>query len=311
MPPSRVHLLEVEPDFGAFLSDEEKDAAAAVSVPVRRVPPGPIELDELLREAGAFTALVLDGMVLHRMEVGDRSALGLLGPGDLFTLPGPSRTELLHCSNHCASDTRLALLDDHVLVAARHFPRLVSGLQIRLGEQQERLAAQMVICQMPRVEDRVLTLMWLLAEVWGRVTASGTSLPLALTHEVIGELVGAQRSTVTLALTHLAERGSMIHQNRGWLLLEKPLHKPNGRWPAKTPELVPAAGLDWREAREPVDHRHDHELLIETVTALRDNQRRSAKRVEEGLERAAQSRRHSAELRQQVREYRRARRAPS
>lgn len=311
VPLPRVHLLEVEPDFGTFLSDEEKEAAAAVSVPVKRLPRGSIELDELLLEAGAFAALVAEGMLLQRMVVGDRSALRLLGPGDLMTLSGPSRTELLHCTREAVSDTRLALLDDHVLVAARHFPRLVSGLQIRLGEQQERLATQLVICQMPRVEDRVLTLMWLLAEVWGRVTVSGTTLPLALTHEVIGELIGAQRSTVTLALTHLAERGDLIHQDRGWLLLEKPPLGPDDGRLSRAPEQVPFGGLDWRPQRETAGHRQDHDLLMETVKALREHQLQSRERVEAGLERAALSRQHSEELRGQARQSRRARRAPS
>ena len=34
-------------------------------------------------------------------------------------------------------------------------------------------------------------MMWLLAESWGQVTSAGTTLPLTLTHDTLGGLVGA------------------------------------------------------------------------------------------------------------------------
>ena len=35
-------------------------------------------------------------------------------------------------------------------------------------------------------------------------------------------MVGARRPTVTLALGELADRGALVHQDLGWLLLERP-----------------------------------------------------------------------------------------
>jgi hypothetical protein len=64
-------------------------------------------------------------------------------------------------------------------------------------------------------------MMWLLAETWGRVTASGVTLPVSLTHEALGALVGARRPTVSLALAELIERGAVVRQRTGWLLLER------------------------------------------------------------------------------------------
>ena len=92
-----------------------------------------------------------------------------------------------------------------------------------------RLTGQLVICQLPRVDQRVLAIMWLLAESWGQVTPGGVRLPLALTHETLGAMVGARRPTVTLALRKLSQQGAIIHQESGWLLLEPP------------PEPVPGA----------------------------------------------------------------------
>jgi CRP-like cAMP-binding protein len=111
-------------------------------------------------------------------------------------------------------DFRLAALD--------RWPRLMMGFCARPAQQVDRLAAQLVVCQLSRVEDRVLALMWLLAESWGQVTPAGTRLPLDLTHEAIGEMVGARRPTVILAVRALADEGAMVRQERGWLLLKGP-----------------------------------------------------------------------------------------
>ena len=62
-------------------------------------------------------------------------------------------------------------------------------------------------------------LFWHLSERWGRVTAEGVRLELPLTHEVLAELVGAQRPTVTTALSRLARRGELVRvAGRSWLL---------------------------------------------------------------------------------------------
>ncbi len=46
----------------------------------------------------------------------------------------------------------------------RRWPGLLAGLHVHVAEQSERLAAQLVICQLPRVDQRLLAIMWLLAE---------------------------------------------------------------------------------------------------------------------------------------------------
>jgi hypothetical protein len=62
-------------------------------------------------------------------------------------------------------------------------------------------------------------------------------LPLALTHETLGGLVGARRPTVTLALRELTERGALVHQSPGWLLLEAPLAPLETEKRSPTPDL--------------------------------------------------------------------------
>jgi hypothetical protein len=311
---SQVHLLELEPDLAAFLTDEERDVVRTLPVPVQAIPTGPLDVDELLLETDAFAALILDGMVVRALAVGTRSALTLLGPGDLLTLTGTSRTELLSARHEARADTEVALLGDHVLVAARRFPRLMAGWGVRMGEQHDRLSAQLVICQMPRVEDRIVALMWLLAESWGRVTGSGTALPVMLTHDTIGELVGARRPTVTLALAHLGEEGRLIRQDRGWLLLEPAEALTGATWPNGNAGagLIFPEPSGWESRVAPLPANIDREAMSDTIRVLRETHARSAERVQAGLERAALSRERSLNLRRLVRQSRGGRRrAPS
>jgi CRP-like cAMP-binding protein len=46
-----------------------------------------------------------------------------------------------------------------------------------------------------------------LAIRWGRVTPNGVRIPFRLTHEVLGEIIGAQRPSVTSGLAQLEQRG--------------------------------------------------------------------------------------------------------
>jgi hypothetical protein len=183
-----------------------------------------VKLSELLHETNAFAALVVDGMLLRALRIGEQPSLRIFGPGELVaTGAAPSSMFLAQSEFRAVEPTQLALLGIEFLAGARRCPRLVAGLQARMADGAERLAVQMAICQQPRVQDRILAMMWLLAESWGRVTSAGTMLPLALTHETLGGLVGARRPTVTLALRELTERGALVHQSPGWLLLEAPL----------------------------------------------------------------------------------------
>lgn len=58
-------------------------------------------------------------------------------------------------------------------------------------------------------------MLWHLADRWGRVTPDGVIVPLKLTHEALGRLVGAQRPTVTLALGELVASGRVTRALTG------------------------------------------------------------------------------------------------
>ena len=55
----------------------------------------------------------------------------------------------------------------------------------------------------------------MLAERWGHITPSGVALPLSLTHEALGRLIGARRPTVSLAVKALATAGRVTRDAEG------------------------------------------------------------------------------------------------
>ncbi|MGH3138482.1 MAG: helix-turn-helix domain-containing protein, partial [Gaiellales bacterium] len=61
-------------------------------------------------------------------------------------------------------------------------------------------------------------LFWHLAERWGRVEKSGIRLSLPLTHRLLGQLVAAERPSVSHALARLAQAGLVTGAPGDWHL---------------------------------------------------------------------------------------------
>jgi CRP/FNR family transcriptional regulator, cyclic AMP receptor protein len=308
-PATSVRLLEIEPDLGRFLTPEERKAASGLAVPVRQLSKPGLDINEQLERSHAFGGVVLDGMVLHTLRSGTQTGARLLGPGDIVSLSGDGQSMLLSESTcRTAAPTRLALLGSEVLAAARQWPRIVAGLHTRLAEQTERLGAQLVICQLSRVDQRLLALMWLLAESWGHVTLSGTTVPLTLTHDTLGSLVGARRPTITLALRDLTERGAIVRQDRGWLLLESPPEAEGEANGIRVPTLIPQGDSRWASAEEtgvePIVDARDIPATIaamrETLAALHEHHVQTEDRTRERLKTLRAARERCARSRERV-----------
>ena len=214
----------------ALLKEDEQLAAA--------IPPSDRERAERLIVVAGFTAevgplevpadnvdpslglLVLDGLVTVNVVLGDRVASQLAGPGDVIDLTDSSETVLPASLTYLVSDTsRIAILDRRFIAAVRRWPGLLLALHERLRDQERRLAIHSAIGKLRRIEDRVLALLWHLGERWGRVSPEGVVVPLSLTHETIGRLAGAERPTVSLALTELARTGDVVKREDGAFVL--------------------------------------------------------------------------------------------
>lgn len=228
-----VTLLEVYPDLAADLTpDQVQRALSALVVPAIRIQRGQWDCEACANDdrlTGALIGLlVIDGIVVREMRLGPNVSAQLCGPGDLLELlsAGDQRSLPALATMSVPRTAVLALLDDRVLAASRRWPRLGGRLLAQAMRQVGDAGAHQAISQLARVEDRLLALFWHLADRWGRVLSDGVRIDLPLTHETIGQVIGARRSTVTLGLGALRAEGLLQRQLDGaWLLAHDSLQR--------------------------------------------------------------------------------------
>lgn len=230
-----IRLLDVHPDLGADLGPAElEQARQAVVSPLITIARGEQVNVHQLGDLRPFGFVVVDGLLMREVQLAGRAAASVYGPRDVFgprelddPLPASGTTFT------ALTPARLAVLDDRFLLSARRWPRLVSRLVQALSEQLGRACVRQAVSQLPRAEQRVVALFWLLAESWGRMRPDGVVIDLPLTHEALGKLVGARRPTMSLALGLLAEENYLRRYNGGgWLLSRDSLELLDGPWPA-------------------------------------------------------------------------------
>jgi CRP-like cAMP-binding protein len=153
--------------------------------------------------------LILDGLITFETRTGDRIATELLGAGDLLQAPTLPTDDLLERSCHWRAlrPTRLALLDEDFVDRVRPFPQVVRALLSRACRRTAELDVLRAITSQPRLEVRLVLLLWHLAARWGRVEPSAVRLCLPLTHRLLGQLVAAERPSISHALKRLGQAG--------------------------------------------------------------------------------------------------------
>jgi CRP/FNR family transcriptional regulator, cyclic AMP receptor protein len=243
--PESVRLLESDPDLGALLTPERRaEAEDALVVRVLRLPVGTWDVSPLARNsAGHLGLLLLDGVIARDVVVADNVSAELVGPGDVirpWQAGGDDALLPVEVEWSVLSPTRLAVLDRSFAIRSARWPEVTAALFDRLGERSLRLATHQAISQLTRVDRRLLALLWHLAERWGRVSGNGVVVPLALTHRILGQLVGARRPTVSTALGELATREELIRRPDGsWLLRGDPPETiPHRRDPRPAQDLL-------------------------------------------------------------------------
>jgi CRP/FNR family cyclic AMP-dependent transcriptional regulator len=220
---STIALLDVEPELGEGLNPQERETAGRVlAVPTRTLETGPWEPTEGFGGVVPVVGLlVVHGILTRDVIFAGRTTTELLGAGDLLR-PWDDDEQLdalpFTASWHVHETARVAILDTRVAMAAGRWPPIATALGARHVRRARGLAFQRAIAQLPRVEDRLLVLLWALAERWGRVGPQGVRLPLSLPHRTLATLVGARRPSVTTALTGLARAELVERTGDGWLL---------------------------------------------------------------------------------------------
>lgn len=230
------------------LGPGERERAETVNVPVLGLDRGAWAPPSTAFEPAGTSAgfLVTAGVVVRETELAGTSCAELLATGDLLLTPGRERALLPdEPSWRALTPARVAVLDRRVLRTAGRLPAFAEALLARAAERAERLAVHQAIVQLPRVDLRVLALLWHLAERTGRVGPEGVILPLPLTHELVGRLIGARRPTVSLAVKQLVRRGHLARYADGWQL--------SSSMPDLAAELPPGQGAEAAAPPDPVE----------------------------------------------------------
>lgn len=232
IPPTRpaeaVRLLDVDPDLGVLLAGSRREQAEReLVVRTHRLAVGPWDVSRLAgAPADHVGLLIIHGILSRELVVSNHVSAELLGPGDLLRPWQPSsRAGLLPVDAvwTVLSPLTVAILDRRFAVEMTRYPEITASLFDRLSERSLRLATTQAISQLTRVDRRLKALFWHLAERWGRVSGDGVIVPLALTHRILGQLVGARRPTVSTALSELAACGELTRREDGsWLLRGDP-----------------------------------------------------------------------------------------
>jgi DNA-binding transcriptional ArsR family regulator len=223
--PGRISLLKSDPDLAQAIPAADLPRARRIlSVPTVAFGPGPIDLVATRFPATTFALLLIRGTVTQAADLGDRAMIELLLEGDVLWPWRPAPTAPATRVRVAALDhAGLAVLDARFITAAALWPALMVGLHRRLNDQKHRLAAQGAICQLPRVEQRVMAIMWHLAARIGTVGAEGTGLARPFTHEALAHFTGSRRPTVSLAVKRLRDLGYLDRRPDGtWLLPRVP-----------------------------------------------------------------------------------------
>jgi CRP/FNR family transcriptional regulator, cyclic AMP receptor protein len=221
-PTTRCRILDFDPDLADGLAPADREAATrALVAPVLEVSVARWE-PPVFEPESTFGLLVLDGLLGRRVRVGSAVATELLSCGDILrpweepALWGMIPPEL---DWRVFRPARLAVLDERVTSVMGRRPQLVVNFSARLLRRARSAAYLMAISHQTRVDDKLLATLWHLAVSWGRVTSAGVRIPFRLTHEVLGEIIGAQRPSVTLALGRLAAAGKLQRDPDGAIVL--------------------------------------------------------------------------------------------
>ena len=121
---------------------------------------------------------------------------------------------------------RLAVLDHGLVKRIVPWPQLGVELFNRGTRRAHHLAVALAIAYHQRVDDRLLLLLWHLAERRGRVHPDGDVVPLPLSHQRLADLIGAHRPSVTTAMGELTRAGTLSRRDDGdWVLHGAPPEK--------------------------------------------------------------------------------------
>jgi CRP/FNR family transcriptional regulator, cyclic AMP receptor protein len=221
-PPLYTYLLDADADLAEELDIRTRFAARQLAT--ARV----LEAEAGACDLGSWFAavergpglLILDGLVAVDTRISNRTVTELLGSGDLLQPLGMHVDDMIErvASWRALGASRFALLDTEFAERVLPWPQIGHALLRRTERRTEDLAVLRAIACQPRLEVRLVLFLWHVAARWGRVEPTGIRLKLPLTHRLLGQLVAAERPSVSHALGRLSHAGLVTGTAGDWHL---------------------------------------------------------------------------------------------
>jgi hypothetical protein len=222
-----VRILQADPELGLRVPpDQVARARRELVARVTSLPRGHWDVPHQGEERARIGFLLLEGLLARDVILAGHTGTELIGEGDVLQSWVPSRDDGLlrfHVQWHVLSPVRVAVLDETFARTLASWPQVMSALLDRALRRTLQMSIHLALLQLSPVETRLHVLFWHLAERWGHVTPDGVSVRLRMSHELLGQLVGCQRASVTTALRRIADSGLVERRPDGsWLLHGSP-----------------------------------------------------------------------------------------
>jgi hypothetical protein len=163
--------------------------------------------------------IVEEGHLVIRRKTRERKGTMVVCYGGVGTLlTAPDAVETLDALDH----VRLTLISEETIAALLAQPDTAKLLAdaLRAAVRQKRDAIANLVGGRPleRVERTLLQL----ARDHGRVVRGGIRLDFPLTHELLAEMIGSARETVSRAMEHLESSGFVTREGRSYRVRVQP-----------------------------------------------------------------------------------------
>jgi CRP/FNR family transcriptional regulator, cyclic AMP receptor protein len=221
-PPLHAYVLDADDDLAQELDMRTRLAVRGLATArVLEAEAGDCALESWLSAASPGPGLlILDGLVAVDTRITNRTVTELLGAGDLLQPLSRHADDIVErvASWRALSACRFALLDVNFAERVQPWPQIGRALLRRAERRTEDLGVLRAISCQPRLEVRLVLFLWHLAARWGRVEPTGIRLTLPLTHRLLGQLVAAERPSISHALGRLADAGLVSGTAGDWHL---------------------------------------------------------------------------------------------
>jgi CRP/FNR family transcriptional regulator, cyclic AMP receptor protein len=229
----RAPLLALDEELGLGLTPRERQLAMqTLVVPTGTLQPGSWAPPMTPPEGAEVGLLIVKGALTREVTAGGARSVELLGTSDLIRPWQEDAASFCESRWRVLETSEVAILETRLIQILSRWPQITTALVERAIRRSRWLVVQSAIAAAVGVEKKTLTLLWHIAEKWGRVENDGVVISVPLTHELLAEMAGVSRTYVTQAIGALVEAGEIRRRPDGSFVLQ-------GESPAAT--LIPSS----------------------------------------------------------------------